>query len=41
MKVNYDKAIQVNNELKVNVDDQQVDMKHLKWQCDRVDEVKF
>ena len=30
MKVNYDKAIQVNNELKVNVDDQQVDMKHLK-----------
>ena len=30
MKVNYEKAIQVNNELKVNVDDQQVDMKHLK-----------
>ena len=30
MKVNYDKAIQVNNELKVNVDDQQVDMKHFK-----------
>ena len=41
MKVNYDKAIQVNKELKVNVDDQQVDMKHLKGQCDRVDEVKF
>ena len=30
MKVNYDKAIQVNNELKVNADDQQVDMKYLK-----------
>ena len=30
MKVNYDMAIQVNNELKVRVDDQQVDMKLLK-----------
>ena len=41
MKVNYDKAIQVNNEHKVNVDDQQVDMKHLKEQCDIDDEDKF
>ena len=40
MKVNYDKAIQVNNELKVNVDDQQVNMKHLKEQCDIDDEDK-
>ena len=38
MEVNYDKAIPVNNELKVNVDDQQVDMKHLKEQCDVDDE---
>ena len=30
IKVNYDMAIQVNNELKVKVDDQQVDTKHLK-----------
>ena len=30
MKVTYDMTIQVNNELKVKVDDQQVDMKHLK-----------
>ena len=41
MKVNYDKAIQVNNEHKVNVDKQQVDMKHLKEQCDIDDEEKF
>ena len=40
MKVNYDKAIQVNNELTVNVDDQKVDMKHLKEQCDIDDEYK-
>ena len=39
MKVNYYKAIQVKNELKENVDDQQVDMKHLKEQCDIDDEV--
>ena len=30
MKVNNEKAIQVNNELKINVDEQHVDMKHLK-----------
>ena len=40
MKVNYDKAIQVNNEFKVNVDDQQVEMKHSKEQCDIDDEDK-
>ena len=34
MKVNYGKAIQVNNELKVNLDEQQEDIKHLKEQCD-------
>ena len=41
MKVNFDKAIQVNNELKVNVDDQQVDKKHLKEQCNIDDEDKI
>ena len=30
MKVNKEKAIEVNNELKINVDEQHVDMKHLK-----------
>ena len=30
MKVNNEKAIEVNNELKINVDEQHVDMKHLK-----------
>ena len=39
MKVNYDMAIQVNNELKVRVDDHQVDMKLLK-ECDIDDEYK-
>ena len=34
IKVNYVKAIQVNNELKVKVDVSQVDMKHLKKQFD-------
>ena len=29
MKVKYENIIEVNNELKVHVDDQQVDMKHL------------
>ena len=33
MKVNNEKAIQVNNELKINVE-QHVDMKHLKEKCD-------
>ena len=40
MKMNYDKAIQVNNELKVNIDNLLVDMKHLKEQCDIDDEDK-
>ena len=30
MKVNKEKAIEVNNELNINVDEQHVDMKHLK-----------
>ena len=40
INVNYHMAIQVNNELKVKVDDQQVDMKHLKEQFDIDDEDK-
>ena len=40
MKVNYDKAIPVNNKLRVNVDDQQVHMKHLKEQYDIDDKDK-
>ena len=38
MKVNYDKAIEVNNKLKLNVDDQQDDIKHLKEQWEIYDE---
>ena len=38
MKVNYEKAIEVNNELKLNVDEQQDDIKYLKEQCDLDDE---
>ena len=34
MKVNRENAIDVNNELKLNVDEQQDDIKHLKEQCD-------
>ena len=30
MKVNYKRAIEVNNELKVNVEEQQDDIKHLR-----------
>ena len=30
MKVNNEKAIEVNNELKITFDEQHVDMKHLK-----------
>ena len=36
--MNYDRTIQVISELKVNVNDQQVDMKYLKEQCDKDDE---
>ena len=38
MKVNYEKAIKVNNEFMVNVDEQQDDIKHIKEQCDIDDE---
>ena len=38
MKVNNEKAIDVNNELKLNVDEQQDDIKHLAEQCDIDDE---
>ena len=38
MKVNYEKAIEVNNELKLNVDKQQDGKTHLKEQCDIDDE---
>ena len=38
INVNYEKVIEVNNELKLNVDDQQDDIKHLKEQCDIDDE---
>ena len=34
MRVDYDQAIQVNNEFKVFADDKQVDIKPLKEQCD-------
>ena len=42
MKVNYENGIEVNNELKLNVDDQQDDIKHLKeqWDIDDEDEVQ-
>ena len=38
MKVIYEKAIEVNNDLKFNVHEQQDDIKHLKGQCDTDDE---
>ena len=34
MKVNNEKAIDVNNELKLYVDEKQDDIKHLEKQCD-------
>ena len=34
MKVNNENAIEVKNKLKINVDEQHVDMKHLKEKCD-------
>ena len=41
MKVSYEKAIEVNNQLKANVDQQQDDIKHLNVQCnkDKVQEI--
>ena len=43
MKVNYEKAMKVNNELKINVDEQYVDMKNVKenYNVDDEDEVKY
>ena len=38
MKVNFNLAIQVKDELKVKFNDQQVNLKHLKEQCDIDDE---
>ena len=38
MKVIYERAIEVNNELKVNIDEQHDDIKHSKEQCDIGDE---
>ena len=33
MKVNYEKPIEVNNELKLNVDEQQGNIKHFNKKC--------
>ena len=41
MKVNYEKTIEVNNQLKVNVDEQQDDIKDLKEQCNKEDKDKL
>ena len=38
MKVSYEKALDVNTKLKLNVDEQQYDIKHLTEQCDIDDE---
>ena len=38
MKVSYEKTIEVNNQLKLNVDEQQDELKHVKEQCDIDDE---
>ena len=42
MKMNYEKAMEVNNNIKLNVDKQQEDIKHLKeqWDIDDEDEVQ-
>ena len=40
MKVNYEKTIEVINQLKVNVDEQQDDIKYLKEQCNKYDKDK-
>ena len=40
MIVNYKTAIGVNNELKLNVNEQQDDIKDLKEQCEKDDEAK-
>ena len=38
MNVIYERAIEVNNDLKVNVDEQHNDIEYLKEQCDIGDE---
>ena len=40
MKVNYEKTIELNNQLKVNVDEQQDDIKDLGEQCNKDDKDK-
>ena len=40
MKGNYEKTIEVNNQLKVNVDEQQDDIKDLRVQCNKDDKDK-
>ena len=40
MKVNYEKTTEVNNQIKVNVDEQQNDIKDLKEQCNKDDKDK-
>ena len=40
MKLNYEKTIEVKNQLKVNIDEQQNGIKDLKEQCNKDDEDK-
>ena len=40
MKGNYEKTIEVNDQLKVNVDEQQNDIKDLKERCNKDDKDK-
>ena len=40
MKVNYEKTIDVDNQLKVKVDEQQNDIKYLEEQCNKDDKEK-
>ena len=40
VKGNYEKTMEVNNKLKVNVDEQQDDIKDLKEQCNKDDKDK-
>ena len=41
MEDNYENTIEVNNELKLNVDEQEDDLKHLKEQYDKDEEDKI
>ena len=38
MKVGNEKALEVNSDIKINVDEQQEDIKHLKEQCNMNDD---